>query len=699
MRQRSSFSPSRKVDFKSSYNSPSEQSSFSNLAERAKFADVRSSSKFVSSKSSFLNKNTSDTSSLTNLNSLVNSNNFKSSLSNSSNFNSNSSLPQSPTVEEPFSPRLDENRSEFKKENFKDSFKDNFKENFKEKIADFKNEFAGDAFNKPNKNIFYNNSNNNIKHVSYSISSSGSKSNNKICQINNTISNRILNRTSSQTESNSSLLGTILDPIDLQFEALQMASKNANFEDREPNESPNPIVANAYLKIGTKMTNLVEQYKDNLETNVDLKSPKHIDQEMHILNGMHYLLAKSQSIPYYGIELVNNLGKILCNLGALDHIIKNFCKLDPSQLQTPPPGVQRQTSNIAEMDEEEDELVNADENNNKVTTQLANNLSSNESLCERKDASQQLTGSPSPASSRLDKQKELKYASAKLLNNCLTKENAAHLIQNNYQNVPDLVEFCCHLARKRKSTENEQVGTGILRNLLDYNEDTCKEILIKLNAIDTILFECRTADIQTLRNCVHCLANVVLFGGEECQQKLVDRSLLIWLFPLASHRDLQIKYFALMTMVILVANKEIEGAVLKTGSLELIEPFLLSNSPQEFATFRGETLLSNRLQCRSARFHNVTACCSSTLICSPDNVINNNGFGQSKEWLKKLVAVLDCDREQAKNLSAFHFAMESFVKKKLGQQNVNTTASNLSKFVPSLILSNPIKSLNRFSER
>lgn len=79
----------------------------------------------------------------------------------------------------------------------------------------------------------------------------------------------------------------------------------------------------------------------------------------------------------------------------------------------------------------------------------------------------------------------------------------------------------------------------------------------------------------------------VLFGGEECQQKLVEKSLLIWLFPLASHRDLQIKYFALMTMVILVANKEIEGAVLKTGSLELIEPFLLSNSPQEFALLKG----------------------------------------------------------------------------------------------------------------
>lgn len=582
MRQRASFSPhSRKVDFKTSFASPSEQSSFSNLAERSKFENLRSSSKFVSSKSSFLNKNSSDTSSLTNLNSLVNSNNFKSSLSNSSNFNSNSSLPQSPTVEEPFSPRLDAlgdiSRSEFnKKDNFKDNFKDGFKDSFKSEFAN------ADGFNKANKNIFYNNSNNNIKHVSYSISSSGSK-NNKICQINNKISNRILNRNSSLSESNNSLLstGTILDPIDLQFEALHMASKNANFENREPNESPNPIVANAYLKIGTKMTNLVEQYKDNLEPNVEAKSIKHIDQEMAILNGMHYLLSKSQSIPYYGIELVNNLGKILCNLGALDHIVKNFTKFDLAASN-----LQRQTSNIAE--EEDEELVNVDENNNKVAGQN-NILSSNESLCERKDA--QLLSSP-PAS-QADKHLELKYASAKLLNHCLTKENAAHLIQHNYANVPDLVEFCCHLARRRGSTENEQVGTGILRNLLDYNEDTCKEILIKLNAIDTILFECRTADIQTLRNCVHCLANVVLFGGEECQQKLVDRSLLIWLFPLASHRDLQIKYFALMTMVILVANKEIEGAVLKTGSLELIEPFLLSNSPQEFATFRGADISSS----------------------------------------------------------------------------------------------------------
>lgn len=53
-----------------------------------------------------------------------------------------------------------------------------------------------------------------------------------------------------------------------------------------------------------------------------------------------------------------------------------------------------------------------------------------------------------------------------------------------------------------------------------------------------------------------------------------------------------------------------------------------------------------------------------------DNVINNNGFGQSKEWLKKLIIVLECDREEAKNLSAFHFAMETIIKKKLGQQNV-----------------------------
>ena len=577
MHQRSSFSPSRKVEFKSSFmNSPDQ--SFNNLSERSKFENkfenVRhsaASSKFISSKSSFLNKNTNDTSSLTNLNSLAN-NNYKSSLANSSNFNSNSSLPQSPTIEEPFSPRIDASRLDALGDLNRNEFSQN----------EFSN--AGDNYtSKQNKqNIF---SNNNIKHVSYSISSSG-KSNNKICQINNKISNRILNRNSSLSESNNSLIGTgtLLDPIDLQFEALHMAAKSANFENREQNESPNPIVANAFTKIGTKMTNLVEQYKDNLETNAALKSPKHIDQEMNILNGMHYLLSKSQCIPYYGIDLINNLGKILCNLGALDHIIKNFTKSDQLQNQqnleqSLKESAKRQASNQISEIEEEDEST--DLNNNKLVNNI---VSSSESLCERKDATMLQS---MPPASKQDKQKELKFTSAKLLNNCLTKENTAHLIQNNYQNVADLVDFCCQMARNRQDTENEQIGTGILRNLLEYNEDTCKEVLIKLNAIDTILFECRTSDIQTLRNCVHCLANVVLFGGEECQQMLVEKSLLIWLFPLASHRDLQIKYFALMTMAILVANKEIEGAVLKTGSLDLIEPFILSNSPQEFATFKG----------------------------------------------------------------------------------------------------------------
>lgn len=579
MQQRSSFSPSRKIDFKSSFiNSPDQ--SFSNLnsgnlSERCKFenkfenmrhsAAAASSSKFVSSKSSFMNKN--DTSSLTNLNALANSNhNFKSSLSNSSNFNSNSSLPQSPTIEEPFSPRI-ENEDDFL------NGLDNSTSNYS----------TGSSKKSKSPNIFYNNANNNIKHVtSYSISSTGSKTNNKICQINSKISNRILNRNSSLSENNNSLISTttLVDPIDLQFNALYMAAKSANFENREHNESPNPIVANAFTKIGTKMTNLVEQYKDNLDQNAEQKTVKQIDQEINILNEMYYLLSKSQSIPYYGIDLINNLGKILCNLGALDHIIKNFTiKTDSNNHQNVQQMKKKSITEISEANE------STDLNNNK----LANNLvSSNESLCEKKDASHLETTSTVNNNLKQDKQKELEFSSAKLLNNCLTKENTAHLIQNNYQNLPNLVYFCCSLADKRENVENEQIGTGILRNLLEYNEDICKEILIKLNAIETILYEAKTADIQTLRNCVHCLANVVLFGGDECQTKLVEKSLLIWLFPLASHSDLQIKYFALMTLVILVANKEIEGAVLKSGSLDLVDPFILSNSPQEFATFRGK---------------------------------------------------------------------------------------------------------------
>lgn len=85
----------------------------------------------------------------------------------------------------------------------------------------------------------------------------------------------------------------------------------------------------------------------------------------------------------------------------------------------------------------------------------------------------------------------------------------------------------------------------------------------------------------------------------------------------------------------LVANKEIEAEVLKSGTLDLVEPFVTSHNPSEFA--------------KSNLAH---------------------AHGQSKHWLQRLVPVLSSNREEARNLAAFHFCMEAGIKKEQGSTEI-----------------------------
>ena len=43
------------------------------------------------------------------------------------------------------------------------------------------------------------------------------------------------------------------------------------------------------------------------------------------------------------------------------------------------------------------------------------------------------------------------------------------------------------------------------------------------------------------------------------------------------------KYYACLAIAVLVSNKELEAAVVKSGTLDLIEPFVLNHTPAEFA--------------------------------------------------------------------------------------------------------------------
>ncbi|CAH4037361.1 unnamed protein product [Pieris brassicae] len=223
------------------------------------------------------------------------------------------------------------------------------------------------------------------------------------------------------------------------------------------------------------------------------------------------------------------------------------------------------------------------------------------------------------------KNPERQFASAKILEQCLTTENRDYVVKNGLGKVVNAVVCVC--TKNANLVDYSRVGTGILQHLFKHSEATCSDV-IKLGGLDAVLFECRKNDIETLRHCATALANLSLYGGAENQEAMIKRKVPMWLFPLAFHHDDNIKYYACLAIAVLVANKEIEAAVLKSGTLELVEPFVTSHNPSEFA--------------RSNLAH---------------------AHGQSKTWLQKLVPVLSSKREEARNLAAFHFCMEAGIKK------------------------------------
>ncbi|XP_063611289.1 NAD(+) hydrolase sarm1-like isoform X1 [Penaeus indicus] len=222
---------------------------------------------------------------------------------------------------------------------------------------------------------------------------------------------------------------------------------------------------------------------------------------------------------------------------------------------------------------------------------------------------------------------DLKFSSAKVLEQCLTTENRGYVVENGLE---DVVNVACDCTKNGTSVDKSRVGTGILEHLFKHSEGTCSEI-INLGGLDAVLSECRKSDVETLRHCAGALANLSLYGGSDNQQQMIRRNVPMWLFPLAFHTDDNIKYYACLAIATLVANKELEAAVLQSGTLDLVEPFVMNQMPDQFA--------------------------NSTVA---------HRHGQSSNWLKRLVPVLSSKREEARNLAAFHFCMEAGIKKRQG---------------------------------
>lgn len=188
--------------------------------------------------------------------------------------------------------------------------------------------------------------------------------------------------------------------------------------------------------------------------------------------------------------------------------------------------------------------------------------------------------------------------------------------------------------QQQQSDIHSAIGTEILQHLFKHSEETCST-MISLGALQAILYGCRSSNIETLRHCASALANLALYGGSDSQQIMIEQKAHVWLFPLAFNEDDNVQYYACLAIVVLAANQEIEADVLKSSTLDLVEPFVTSHEPRRFA------------ESTTAHIH-----------------------GQSAGWLRKLIPLLESKREEARNLACFHFAMEAYIKREQDQTQV-----------------------------
>ncbi len=206
----------------------------------------------------------------------------------------------------------------------------------------------------------------------------------------------------------------------------------------------------------------------------------------------------------------------------------------------------------------------------------------------------------------------------------MTNSNRMHIVQ--HQQFETFVGVAC--TQVGLTVESSRCGTGILENLFKHSARTCMD-LINSKALESVLRGCRGMDEIVLQHCAAALANCAMYGGRKCQVKMLAHQVDLWLFPLAfSHNDV-VKYYALLAIVFLASNPDLQMKVERSGTLELVVPYLNSQDPEELPK-----------QCQ------------------------NHAHGRSASWLKRLVPLLLCPNREARHLAAFHFAMEVGVKKK-----------------------------------
>nr|XP_057936111.1 NAD(+) hydrolase SARM1 [Doryrhamphus excisus] len=218
---------------------------------------------------------------------------------------------------------------------------------------------------------------------------------------------------------------------------------------------------------------------------------------------------------------------------------------------------------------------------------------------------------------------EITYESAKLLEQILVSENRDYVARLG-------LGVILNLTRQQEDAQLARSVSGILEHMFKHTEETSVH-LIKNGALDALLYWCRGTDPTVLRHCAVALANCAMYGGHRCQRWMIEKQAAEWLFPLAfSKEDELIRFHACLAVTVLAANREIEKEVVKSGTLELVEPFIASLDPDDFARS-----LSDSADCMQ---------------------------GKTASDLQHLLPLLDGTRLEGKCIAAFYLCVETSIK-------------------------------------
>ncbi|KAL7061322.1 hypothetical protein AAHC03_09791 [Spirometra sp. Aus1] len=218
------------------------------------------------------------------------------------------------------------------------------------------------------------------------------------------------------------------------------------------------------------------------------------------------------------------------------------------------------------------------------------------------------------------------------------KSKPAAMAQTNCRKdlLRNLVETVVEQSRSaKKDADLNREYIAILENLSKQAEDVCQSVICS-GGLDSLLYACRSEDPEILKHAVFALANLTIHGGESSQIELVKQHAVEWLFPIALHNNELLRYYAFLTLLLLLVNKDLMPTVANSDLLGLFVPFVNSHNPVEF-----------------------------TKESQLDEIIF------SREWMSRLLPALTIDRREAQALAVFHFVAA-----------ITSAGNSLEKFCP-----------------